>query len=82
MGATHSSIARSGSKCGGVSITWTANRKTLRGSIELDGSRHDDVTRVQSGMIAAIENLSRMVLLNNNAINVNSPMRGSGPDNM
>ena len=59
-----------------------ANREPLCGSIELDGSRHDDVTRVQSGMMAAMENLSRMALLNNNIINVNSPMRGSGPDNM
>ena len=57
------------------------NGKTSRRSIERDGSRHDNFTRVQSGVMAAIENLSHMALLNNNTT-VRSAMRGSGPDNV
>ena len=59
-----------------------ANGKTSRGSMERDGSGHDGVTRMQSGVMAAIEKTSRVALLNNNSTNVNSRTRGSGPDNV
>ena len=49
------------------------NGKTSRGSINRDGSRHDGITSVQSSMMAAIEKMSCVVLLNNNTTNVNSP---------
>ena len=49
--------------------------------------RHDDsgrnsVTRIQLGVIATIEKMSRVALLNNNTTNVNSPTHGSGLDNV
>ena len=51
-----------------------------RGSVERDDSVW--VTRMQSGVTAAIQKMSRGTLLNNNTINMNSPTRCSGPGNM
>ena len=48
------------------------NGKTSRGSINRDGSAHDGITSVQSGVMAAIEKMSCVALLNNTT-NVNSP---------
>ena len=62
-----------------VSVTRKANEKTSRGSSERDGSEHDGVIRMQSGVMAA---MSRVASLNNNTTTVNSATRGSGPDNV
>ena len=47
------------------------NGKTSHGSIERDGSGYDGVTLMQSGVIAAVEKMSRVALSNNNTTNEN-----------
>ena len=47
-----------------------------------DSSGRDAVTRMQAGVMAAVKEMSRVALLNSNTPNVNSPTRGSSPDNM
>ena len=63
-----------------VSHGMNVNGKTSRGSIERDGTGHAGVTCMQSGVMAAIEKMACMASLNSNTKNVNSNMRGSGPD--
>ena len=72
---SHGAVARDVSGSAGVIRSSTG--KTPRGSIERDGSGYDGVTHMQSGVMAAIETMSRTA-----SSNVNSPTRGSGLDNV
>ena len=61
-------------------LQWTRRRDTYK--VRRDDSGRDGVTRMQSGVKVSIKKMSRVALMNNNTTNVNSPMRGSRPDNV